>query len=979
MRDFLKAALFLLIVLNLLFFPVLWGNKTLLLSSRDAPSVTQSGAFHQENYTQKTSRTVDAGAPAWTIEPWFKIISKQYWRDHVLPLWNPYAAYGKPLAAAQQAQPFYPLTVLESLHVTPRTYDFFIVGRLFVGGLLMFLFANLFLEFVPAIAAGVTYMLSGYFMIFLNMPHLSVELLAPGILWTFERVMRRNCWGSVSAAAAMIFCATAGGMPESLFLALSFATVYFVFRLACEPEFRGRPVALLTKLIAALCLGLGLSALLLLPFLELMRIASDTHQLGNVHGQVGLTGLGNLSDAALYLVPMLLGPVGDSIYRGYWGVLPCFFSIVAIISLPLRRAAYPTAWRQLSAFFTICLVLLVLKRYGNPIINWIGGLPIAEMVVFYKYDEPLMALCVAMLAGIGFALVIEQRLRASHSVLALVLTTILLLGLAGFSLPRVLALKQDFHIFFRALVGGTLVIVAAAAWLALASRQRMRRWLAPGLLGLLIVELSFEFFLPSFYICNELPSQAANPYAGASYISFLHARDADYSRIFARENVLYPNWAGVFHLFDVRSLDAMEYRPYMAFIRSFLLKPGDEARISGDLADRFTGWDKNYTYDFLTDEERRFLSLSSVKYLISMSEYGHRTAVVDEIVAQHSSEKIWGFGPGIFPIGDGHTAEGLFQHPPSNRISYKTKIDPSRPVFTGILTMVEAAFGHSDGAGFTLEIKSGDKIEPLLHTEINPRDVPADRTGRRFSVDLSRYAGQDVDLLFSTDPGPNGDPAYDWVGWAQIGFQSKAIASGAAPSPFQQIYDHDVFIYQFSGALPRAALYSAAEVLPEADVLARLKAPGFDPERTVILGSESIPAGNEATIQSFVGGSASPVRAARITKYGPEHVRIETQTIAPAILMLNDADYPGWRATVNGTPVPIMRADYLFRGVIVPAGTSIVDFDYEPLSFRIGASVSGASLIAIVALPLITRRRRNRAATTNRADVVTNDSLDPRV
>jgi hypothetical protein len=78
--------------------------------------------------------------------------------------------------------------------------------------------------------------------------------------------------------------------------------------------------------------------------------------------------------------------------------------------------------------------------------------------------------------------------------------------------------------------------------------------------------------------------------------------------------------------------------------------------------------------------------------------------------------------------------------------------------------MLESAFSHSDGAGFTLEIKSGDKIEPLFHTEINPRDVPADRAGRRFRVDLSRYAGQNVELLFSTDPGPSGSADYDWVG-----------------------------------------------------------------------------------------------------------------------------------------------------------------------------------------------------------------------
>jgi hypothetical protein len=535
MRNFLKAALFLLIVLNVLFFPVLWGSKTLLLSSRDVPSVMQSGAFHEENYTRRTARTVDAGAPSWQTEPWLKVISHQYWRDRMLPLWNPYAAFGKPLAASQIAQPFYPLTTLLSLHVTPRTYDFFIVGRLFFGGLLMFLFANLSLEFVPSLAAAITYMLSGYFIIFLNMPHLSVELLAPGILWTFERVMRRNSWASVSAAAAMIFCGNAGGMPESLFLTLSLGTIYFFFRLVCEREFRSQAVALLMKLIVAVSLGFSLSAFLLLPLVEFMRIAHDDHQPSNVRGHlVGLIGFGNLrdfgfknldfSDAALHLVPRLLGPLGTSMYLGYWGILPCFFSLVAIVSLALRRAAYSTAWRQLTAFFTICLTLLLLKSYGNPILNWVGALPIANMVLYPKYDEPLMALCIAILTGIGFALVIERRVAISYGVVALVLTTILLSGLVGWSLSHKLALGQELHPDYSAFLTGILVIVAAATWLTLTSLPRMRSWLAPGLLGLLIAELYFAFLLPSFYIDNAMPSRAVNPYSGAPYINFLRAQ-----------------------------------------------------------------------------------------------------------------------------------------------------------------------------------------------------------------------------------------------------------------------------------------------------------------------------------------------------------------------------------------------------------------------------------------------------------------------
>ena len=29
---------------------------------------------------------------------------------------------------------------------------------------------------------------------------------------------------------------------------------------------------------------------------------------------------------------------------------------------------------------------MVLKRFGNPVINWIGALPLSEMVVYQKYQ-----------------------------------------------------------------------------------------------------------------------------------------------------------------------------------------------------------------------------------------------------------------------------------------------------------------------------------------------------------------------------------------------------------------------------------------------------------------------------------------------------------------------------------------------------------------------------------------------------------------
>ena len=51
-------------------------------------------------------------------------------------------------------------------------------------------------------------------------------------------------------------------------------------------------------------------------------------------------------------------------------------------------------------FFAAALLLMLLKRFGSPVIDWIGHLPISEMVLYVKYQEPLIAMCVAMLAGL---------------------------------------------------------------------------------------------------------------------------------------------------------------------------------------------------------------------------------------------------------------------------------------------------------------------------------------------------------------------------------------------------------------------------------------------------------------------------------------------------------------------------------------------------------------------------------------------------
>jgi hypothetical protein len=973
-QNWLAAVSVLVIILVVAFAPVIFGGRTLLLSSWDASSVLRSGAYDlNERPPLRLGRAADPGGPAWQTEPWFKLLSTELWREHSLPLWNPYNGYGTPLAGAMQAQPFFPLTTLFSLSVTPWTYSLFVIGRLLLGGTMMLLFARQFLPVLPALFAATTFMLSGYFIMYLNMPHLSVELLAPGIFLVFELLLRKNSWAAVGGAAGMIFLGMTGGMPESLFLILSLATFYFLGRVLFTPQFRAQWVVLSVKFVIAVILGFALSAFMLFPFLEFVGVAYDAHQPANLGGaKIGLGYDGDYRTTIRYLLPLVFGPIYNSILtgfigaaglRGYWGVLPFFFALAAVaaVFLPKERHGGSATTRFLVAFFGLMLIGMVLKRYGNVLVNWTGALPLSEMVVYPKYLEPLTALCIAMLGGIGIAELMERRLSPRQVLGAALVTVVVVLALAASYFPEVRSPATKYPIFYYLSIAYGIALVVAAAvlcWIA----QRRSDWLRPlalkSIVGLLASELLCSFLLPSFYLLTTLPPNKIDPYAGAPYIDFIRSRNADYSRVFARESFLYPNWSSAFGLMDARMLDGLFYKRYRSFMRSFLLPPGIAAAEYGDLNDRFTG--DGLPYNFDSEAEKRFLALSSIKYLIGATDYNFVSPIAREVAEQNKSLLGPAFGPDILRFGDRKivTLRGLLQNAPS-QVAYKVTVEAGRPVLEGIAVIKNDALPITDGAGFVIEARDNGNTERLFETFLNPRDVRSDKDGRPFSLDLSRYSGREIELLFSTDPGPAGNSLADYSGWAHLQF--APLSGRAAANSFQQLYDEEVRVFQVPWVLPRAALYDAIEIVPDGDVLQRLKDPAFDPARKAIVSRELLPANEVDRAAAMIAGPGSAVRAASIVRYRSSDVQIETETAAPALLVLNDTEFPGWRAYVNGEQASIVTANYLFRGVFVPAGKNTVEFRYEPRSFWAGVAVALAAIVALAGLMLYERRRIARS------------------
>ena len=121
--------------------------------------------------------------------------------------------------------------------------------------------------------------------------------------------------------------------------------------------------------------------------------------------------------------------------------------------------------------------------------------------------------------------------------------------------------------------------------------------------------------------------------------------------------------------------------------------------------------------------------------------------------------------------------------------------------------------------------------------------------------------------------------------------------------------------------VPKASVVTGVEILPDgAAVLKRMADPAWDPHVSAVLSADEAA---KAGLQQPLTAAAGPATA-RLVSYRDWKVEVEVTSPAPGLLRVNDRFEKDWCATVDGKPAPVVRADYLLRGVPVPAGTSRV-------------------------------------------------------
>ena len=158
----------------------------------------------------------------------------------------------------------------------------------------------------------------------------------------------------------------------------------------------------------------------------------------------------------------------------------------------------------------------------------------------------------------------------------------------------------------------------------------------------------------------------------------------------------------------------------------------------------------------------------------------------------------------------------------------------------------------------------------------------------------------------------------------------------------RQFPEHFSWLYEIAAPLPRAYIAASSIYEPQtAKTLRMLSSAEFDPLRQVIL--------NERITTESDRPHAS---VAQIVRYENETVLIKASLSTPGILVLTDSYYPGWKVFVDGKEKKILQANHFFRGVELAAGDHVVEFKYEPLSFRIGSTISLSALFLLTVISL---------------------------
>jgi len=173
---------------------------------------------------------------------------------------------------------------------------------------------------------------------------------------------------------------------------------------------------------------------------------------------------------------------------------------------------------------------------------------------------------------------------------------------------------------------------------------------------------------------------------------------------------------------------------------------------------------------------------------------------------------------------------------------------------------------------------------------------------------------------------------------------------------FELIYEDNYYkFYQNNNVFPHVFLVGEYSVIKDDEqILKTLFSNGFNLRNEIVLEEDP----KITKTSEYLGET-------KIINYQPNNIDISVEARSNALLFLTENYNEGWKASVDGKSVSILRADYTFRAIRIDAGKHIVRFWYDPWSFKLGLYLAIGGVIGILITSLISRTlNRSKSASS---------------
>jgi hypothetical protein len=820
--------------------------------------------------------------------PVYVLIGKMI-RSGQVPLWNPYQGTGAPLAADESWSTYFPFDLLYVFLGNPY-WDYIWLLKLWTAGILAyFLLRHMGLSFHSAIGGGLAYCLSGAFIWSPFINWTNVAILTPALLLVVMKCFDQPFAPSIVVTGSLAFAISVlAAHLESLLIQFSYVFLFVIFEAATRRKQR-KMFGVVTWVITII-LGTGLAAFFLVPLQEYGGVAALFHGpwMGTISVVRGLPGDENpLIWWVSFFVPYLYSFLQTYFYAGlgrvfswdnfpgYVGICVLFLSLLPLY--PVVRRSVRFAYGKYYFFFLAAAILVLMKIFGVPPINWLGVLPGFQYVDFPRYSGSVLAMSFAGASAYGIELVRRGEARnVSWPVVLLMLTAIL---------PVVLLTIPDPLSPFGKYFPVSVAYLALAIYYAVISACVAAKGganAAQTLVALLVLELAS--YIPRS-LTIQFEAVRVGVLAGTGLLLFVGTR------------VKNP-------------LDLIEsFRPLSN------MKLYNEQISAIPTRKTFLG----------------IIPPPSIRNAMTRRNF-MVAAIVAALILQFS---ISGVAPnGIPQRYDPYTAPPYVKFLEAN-LGYQRAYSPDGlffPPSAGVYTLQNLG-------EFSALMPSS--FYAFLKANLDNNTEGTDLVGNgyvRLNPAISAQCEIRANIAF----------------YSLLGVKYFVTSYTVLNMPVAY-HDVNATIYENLRAFPRTFLIGHVTVASdEQDAILKTRELGWETRNATVL--EGMPENEVSAIDSAAGEPG----VTSIEQYSPSSVSIHVVALRASLLVLTDTYFPGWRAYLDGTPVPTYRAYGLVRGVFIPPGPHQVLFKYESTSFKIGViiSVLSAAVLSILSCSSVYRPKR---------------------